>query len=514
MKMNDKYFELLSAYVDNELSPEDIIRVEEMIASSLEMQKKLEDYKNLKSLAQSVKRIPPSPYFETRVMAEIENPQTGFKKFLKYSPVFSLIIVTLGVMTLLKFNPGFINDIWESQKSNIAGFYKENLQPLLYASNVSNEDLFNFAFNQELPLDKKQNQYLVLSYDDSGKEIVQIKTLKNVDPTQSYDQFIKALELNPGEKLRVDSVIRSYAEAIEPQVLVNENNTVAINPVIWSYRNAMVTDLLVLAKDLKKDKLLKFIPSDISRLENVHVVNAVNKLKNSSDHQYIFLTPDSIFEENYVYNLDVQKEKLNELKERLNEQKEIAKSFEFNIRYDSTWKNFENQETYSGKYKVKVGNNYCQVEFSNIDIPELQMPEMENINSIIKEATENIRFQTFHIPRVDKVQNGVVVSYMNDDDSMKSYRYNFKDIYIDSLMRLNRIMIDSLLRSERMRNPMFNDSVLSRWFFDQGQFDTEALREQMKQLQEEFKKFREEMNSWRNEAKSQKQVSGSNNRDQ
>ena len=157
-------------------------------------------------------------------MAEIENPQTGFKKFLKYSPVFSLIIVTLGVMTLLKFNPGFINDIWESQKSNIAGFYKENLQPLLYASNVSNEDLFNFAFNQELPLDKKQNQYLVLSYDDSGKEIVQIKTLKNVDPTQSYDQFIKALELNPGEKLRVDSVIRSYAEAIEPQVLVNENN--------------------------------------------------------------------------------------------------------------------------------------------------------------------------------------------------------------------------------------------------------------------------------------------------
>ena len=68
MKMNDKYFELLSAYVDNELSPEDIIRVEEMIASSLEMQKKLEDYKNLKSLTHSVKRISPSPYFETRVV--------------------------------------------------------------------------------------------------------------------------------------------------------------------------------------------------------------------------------------------------------------------------------------------------------------------------------------------------------------------------------------------------------------------------------------------------------------
>ncbi len=514
MKMNDKDFELLSAYVDNELSAEDRIRVEEMIASSLEMQKKLEDYKNLKTLNHSVKRIPPSPYFETRVMAEIENPKTGFKKFFKYSPVFSLIIFTLGVMALLKFNPGFINNIWESQKSNIAGFYKENLQPLLYASNVSNEDLFNFAFNQELPLDKKQNQYLVLSYDDSGKEIVQIKTLNDVNPEQSYNQFIKALDLDPEEKLRVDSVIRSYAEAIEPQILVNENNTVAINPLIWSYRNAMVTDLLVLAKDLKKDKALKIIPSDLNRLEKVHVVNAVNKLKNSSDHQYIFLTPDSIFEDSYVYNLDVQKEKLKELKEKLNEQKEIAKSFEFNVRYDSTWKNFENKTTFNGKYKVKVGNNYCQVEFSNVDIPELQVPEMENINSIIKEATDNIRFHTFHIPKVDKIQNGVVVSYMDDDDSMKSYQYNFKEIYIDSLMRLNRLMIDSLMRSERMRNPMFNDSVLSRWFFDQRQFDTEGLREQMKQLQEEFKKFREDMNSWRNEAKSQKQVSGSDKQNQ
>ena len=276
----------------------------------------------------------------------------------------------------------------------------------------------------------------------------------------------------------------------------------------------MVTDLLVLAKDLKKDKALKIIPSDISRLEKVHVVNAVNKLKKSSDHQYIFLTPDSIFEDNYVYNLDVQNEKLKELNEKLNEQKEIAKTFEFNIRYDSTWKNFENKAAFSGKYKVKVGNNYCQVEFTNINIPELQVPEMENINSVIKEATDNIRFKTFHIPRVEKVQNGVVVSYMNDDDSMRSYQYNFKEIYIDSLMRWNRRMIDSLMRSERMRNPMFDDSVLSRWFFDQREFNTEALKEQMKEIQEEFKRFREEMNSWRNEAKSQKQVSESDKQKQ
>jgi hypothetical protein len=508
MKMNEKDFELLSAYVDNELSSEEKLRVDEMLASSLEMQKKLEDFKYLKTLINSVKPIPQSPYFETRLMAEIENPKKGFNKFLKFYPVLGLIIVTLGVMTVLKLNPGFIQNIWESQKSNLAGFYKENLQPLLYASDVSNEDLFNFAFNQELPLDKKQNQYLVLSYDDSGKEIVQIKTLENINSDQSYNQFVEALGLNPEQKMRVDSVIRSYAEAIEPQILVNENNTVAINPAIWSYRNAMVTDLLVLAKDLKKDKVLKIIPSDMNRIEQVHVVNAINKLKSSSDHQYIFLTPDSIFEEKYVYNIKDQKEKLKELKQRLNEQQEIVNSFEFNIRYDSTWKNFENEAHWNGKYKVKVGDNYCQVAFSSTDIPESQLPEIVSMNEMIKEATDNIRFNTFHIPRIEKIQNGgVVVQYVDNGDSIRSYSFHRQDYYLDSLMQMNRMILDSIMQVERQRNPIFNDSLLSRWFFNSDhnfdQFNSEELREQMKSLQEEFKKFREEMYMWKKEVKRQ-----------
>jgi len=66
------------------------------------------------------------------------------------------------------------------------------------------------------------------------------------------------------------------------------------------------------------------------------------------------------------------------------------------------------------------------------------------------------------------------------------------------------------MRSERQKNPMFSDSVLSRWFFNPGenfyQFNPDELREQMQELQEEFRKFREEMNNWKNEVRTTEEI--------
>lgn len=505
MKDNDKILQLISSYVDNELSSEEMLRVEGMISKSLEYQKILEDYKKLKSLTASVKRLDPSPYFETKLMAEIESSGSRSKRIFKYYPVAALLVVTFGIMTLLKFNPDFMSNLWEQQKSSIAGFYKENLQPLFYASDITNEDIFNFAFNQELPLDKTKNQYLLLGYDNTGNEIVQIKILDNYKSADNYDQFIKALELNSSQKMQVDSIIRSYAKAIEPQILVNEKNTVAINPAVWSYRNALVADLLVLAKDLKKDKALNLIPSEMKRIEKIHLVDVVNKLKSSPENQFIFLTPDSVFSDNLEFNFAEQQKKLNAQKNELNGQKEILKKVAFNIQYDSTWKNLKKENYPDSKYKVKVGNNFCQVELTDLEIPELNIPELENINSLINEAADKVRFHTFHIPRVENVHKGVVVEYIDESDSLKTYRYNYHDIYLDSLMQLNKLMIDSVMRVERMKNPMFNDTVLSKWFYNSGdnfyQFNTEELRKQMEELQNEFRKFREEMNTWKNEVR-------------
>ena len=100
------------------------------------------------------------------------SPKLNFKKWL---PISALTLITLGLMAILKFNPNLIDNLVEQQKSNIAGFYKENLKPLLYAANLTNEDIFNFALYQELPLDSANQQVLKLGYDSAGTEYFEIK---------------------------------------------------------------------------------------------------------------------------------------------------------------------------------------------------------------------------------------------------------------------------------------------------------------------------------------------------
>jgi len=176
MKENKEDLKLLSSYIDGELSPEEIKKLEEKIKSSLELQKHLEELKRLKKLTSSVKRIPESPFFETRLMAELEDRKSSSYKIKKWYPAIGLATATIILMVVLKFNPGFISNLWEEQKSNLAGLYKENLQPLLFAADLNNEDIFNFAFNKELPLDNSRKQYLHLGYDKTGKEYFEIKT--------------------------------------------------------------------------------------------------------------------------------------------------------------------------------------------------------------------------------------------------------------------------------------------------------------------------------------------------
>jgi len=220
MGTNKKDIELLSAYIDGELSKPEEESLERKIKSSLKLQKQLDDLIKLKNVTSSVKRIPESPFFETRLMAELESTESGKSKLFRWSPAISLILIILSMMALLKFNPGFIESIWEEQKSNLAGFYKENLQPLLFAADLTNEDIFSFAFNNDLPLDQDRKQYLFLGYDNNGKEYFEIKNAGFIDRRDDYDSFIKTLNLNKDQKLKVDSILGKYAEALQSQILI------------------------------------------------------------------------------------------------------------------------------------------------------------------------------------------------------------------------------------------------------------------------------------------------------
>ena len=494
MKKDLQNMELLSAYLDDELSQSEKTEIEKLLASSLELQKQLEDLKKVKHLGNSVKRIPESPFFETRLMAAIEGQKNESSKIKKWIPAGSLAVVTIIIMLVLKFNPGLIDRMWEDQKVAIEGFYKENLQPVLVAANLSNEDIFNFAFNNELPLDNTRQQYLLLGYDDSGKEFFEIRNSDQKIKRQSYTEFITAMNLDAEQKEIVDSIIGSYSKALEGQVLVNEKNTIAINQNLWNFRKAIFADLLVASEKLNKAKFDRIVPAGITDDEKVVVVNTLEKLKNVSGDQYIFVTPDSIFADSYQFDSDLFEKEMRIIEEQVRINEEKVKEFTLNITYDSNFKKFA-EENSSHSFRIVVDSNICRVDLPVPEVPEIPIPGMATIDPLIEQATNNIHFYAYKIPKIEKSESGIKIEYYNDD-SVYSYVVDYNMLNMDSLAEANSGL--DLYNLEKLKpvNPN-DDSMLIQYQFDRDYYhryySDDEFKKEMEELQKELQQMSKDL---------------------
>jgi hypothetical protein len=458
----------------------------------------LEDLRKIKQLTHNVRRIPESPYFETRLMAAIEGQKNKISRMRRWLPAAALGVVTIIVMIVLKFNPDFVNQIWNQQKVAIAGFYKENLQPVLFAANLTNEDIFNFAFNNELPLDNSRKQYLLLGYDDSGKEFFEIRATDEKLKRESYNEFISAMNLNEAQKEIVDSIIGSYGKALEAQVLVNDKNTIAINPNLWNYRKAIFADLLIATEKLNNKKFSRIVPAGITNDEKIRVVNAVERLKSSPEDQYIFVTPDSVFADSYKFNSELYEKELKKLEKELRGNEAKSKQFTLSIRFDSTLKHLTVDNQSNHPFIITVDPNICRVDIPELQISEIRIPDIDSINTLIEEATNNIHFYAYKIPKVERSNSGIKFEYYNDD-SVHSYELKFNMLNMDSLAATKNEF--DLYRLDQLKSGKpFNDSMLSKYQFDKDYYfryyTDEDIRKQMEELQKELEQFSEEMKNW------------------
>jgi hypothetical protein len=487
--------ELLSAYIDNELTQQEKNEVEKLLASSLELQKKLEDLKQAKQYANYVKRVPESPFFETKLMASIEGEKKGNVLIRRWMPAAALVVVTVIIMIVLKLNPRLLDKVWEDQKVAIAGFYKENLQPVLTAANLTNEDIFNFAFNNELPLDNTRQQYLLLGYDDLGKEFFEIRSSNQKIDRQSYNEFISAMNLDNVQKQTVDSIIGSYSEALEAQVLVNEKNTIAINPNLWNLRKAIFADLLVASEKLNKSKFDRIVPAGISSNDKVVLVKAVEQLKNVSGNNYIFVTPDSVFADSYHFNTEEFNKEMEKLDKQINYEKEKIKQYTIEIKFDSTFRHFAAANN-PGSFKVMIDSNICRVDIPKLEIPEIPIPEMAALDPIVEQATNNIHFYAYKIPKIEKSKSEIKIEYYNDD-SVYSYTVNYNMLNFDSLAEVNKgIDLENLSKFKPV-NPS-EDTMLIKYQFDRDYYhkyySDEEFKREMEALQKELQQLSKELN--------------------
>ncbi|MCG6913495.1 zf-HC2 domain-containing protein [bacterium BMS3Abin03] len=506
MRKNTKEYELLSAYIDDELSPEEKAELEQKILSSLKLRKQLEDLQRIKKLtSSSYKRLQESPYFETRLFAEIDSRSPWYKKILRWSPAISLAVLTISIMMVLNFNPDLIKNLVEEQKSNIAGFYKDNLQPLLFTSDINNEDIFNFAMYKQLPLDKQNSQYLQLGYDPQGKEYVEIRNVEAPKNENNFEKFVMALDLNEIQKKQIDSIIEKYADELGNQVLVNENNTVAINSNLWNYQRAIQSDLFAFAENSNSSEFRKFVPSTVSFVSDPKVVEAVKKCRTTKNKNYIILTPDSIFSEPLEFDFKKFKEGLKEAEAKLNEQNKQLRNIKVKFNYDSTWKDKSGKHySWHKNFNVYIDTNICRVNIPNIDIPDFNIANFDSLVGIFDSVASNFKFYSKYIPRVEYFDNKMKFHFNND--STNTIELNDFSIDIDSIMQAQSELMDSLGGQNWRYNYPLNDSLVMRSFPDFKRFfkyfgQESDMKKQMEELKKEIQKFRDEMQDWRKDFK-------------
>jgi len=508
MKKFDKDIEILSAYVDDELSPEEVRELEEKISLSPQLRKKLAEIRRLKELTgSSFKRISEAPYFETRLFAALE--ENSFKRRMKkWLPVTGFVALTLSLMLVLKFNPEFLENIVEEQKLNLAGFYKENLKPLLFAADLTNEDIFNFAFYNQLPLDNTKSQFLQLGSDSSGKEYFEIRTAGLEKENDNFEKFVETLDMNDFQKNKFDSIMSAYAEELQSQVLVNDKNTVAINQNLWNYRKAIAADILKFAQ-LSNEKALQDVMPVLFRFETPDVEKMVNSVKSVNDNEYIFFTPDTLFVDTFEFDKKEFQKDMEEFRKDMQRSVEDYKQNQaemkklgINLKLDSTLARLKRSPKVEKNINIFIDSNLCRVHLGNIVIPHIQLPNMDSLEAIINEATKQVQAFSFTIPKIDKNMSKFKYDVkVLPGDSIRSFNF---DVRIPNVDSPGRIYMDPFQNYNW--NQPFNQDSLAEWFenFESDSFFYGRPMEieiRMKEFEKEMEKFKHEMDKLKKELK-------------
>lgn len=225
------------------------------------------------------------------------NENKNLKEFIKkYLPVSSLIILTLFLMIFFRYNKRDINRLIEEGKNNLVSFYAQNLKPLFATTEISNEDVFNFALYQSLPIDKENNRVLLVSDEISGSQIYEIKPSTFNPNTYNYNSYADFLELSPVDKLKADSILNTYKKEIYLSILTNEKNALAINPKLGELQKAVLADLIAFSEQVNYEKANKLFQMQNKLLSGKNLTTFTASAKEFPGNDYIFITPDTVLQ--------------------------------------------------------------------------------------------------------------------------------------------------------------------------------------------------------------------------
>jgi hypothetical protein len=284
----------------------------------------------------------------------------------------------------------------EAGTSNLINL-AQNLKPLLFQTKITNEDVFNFALFQSLPLDKQKNKVLVISTNEPGENVYEIKPVSYNESTSNYETFTKYLGLNDKQREDADSILNNYKKEIYSSILANDKNVFAVNPKLVELQQAVLADIISFAQKVNPEKSHQLFSQKFKFNNNEKISDLIASAKDIPQNEYLLITPDTIAKTHFKWN----QERFNNYLSQLESSKEIdlkkLDHMEYDKQLDYKFKITPDKERNihanagEADYSFKIDSNISRVIIPSVAIENLDKLIYDSLRIKLHEAAKKIR---------------------------------------------------------------------------------------------------------------------------
>lgn len=328
----------------------------------------------------------------------------------KYS--FYIGVGILTVILVLIFRHKKLGEFVAEGKRGLASLYAKDLKPMIYTSEITNEDVFNFAMFNSLPINKKENRFLYLGEDSEGKSSISVHNADYKENTNNYSNFIEYLNLNKDQKKQFDSLLSHYKAKLYAAVWTDNKDAVAFNQNIPIIHDLIYLDIKHFAEKMNKAKTGEIYVGRKDVLDPIEIKKVESALLNNSNPQdFVIVSKDTLFTANL--STDVPKVTISPQVPESKWREEFAKS---RLRANENAMNHMEQEReFARKYSPSRHNNDIKINLpteawsKSLQKEISKLKELSKLQYLISSDTEKregkkapIQFKmNFDINKVD-----------------------------------------------------------------------------------------------------------------
>jgi len=350
----------------------------------------------------------------------------------KYLPIISLILLTVLLMVFFKHNKRDFGRMFDEGKKNLAMFYSRNLKPLFVQTEISEEDVFNFALYNTIPLDKSKNKVLIVNKESNNNLIYEVKPAAFNPHTNNYERFVEYLHLDEKQKEQADSILNIYKKKVYLSVLTDNKNTVAVNNNLAEVQRALLADILTFAQKVNAPKSNRLLNLPANLYEDTDVEKFILSVKELPQNEFIFITPDTAFTTFWKKeNLD-----LNQQFDKFEKDKSIYHKTDFNFKFHFDLEEKDNQFKRSDKkenkflHLLRPDSNIFKVVVPPPPIPPI--PEtrkvQEKIISKLDKAAGSLRKISIIHKNNYSGEKKLHITSPNEENGVLQFEFNINDI--------------------------------------------------------------------------------------